>query len=440
MGYISGMIVTIDGPSGTGKTTTARAVARKLGFTYLDTGAMYRAFAWFMLARELKIEESGVTLELLNQFDFRIEARGEERRYFVENHDISQEIRQPDVTAASSEVAKYRIVRQHIVHLQREYAKSRDIVIEGRDLGSVVFPHAELKIFLTASARVRAERRYAEMCEKYPEAAAKTSVDQIMQAQEQRDENDTTRRISPLVCADDAKTIDTSNLTIDQVVERIVDYAKQVNERYNIFYSALYFSVRFVISLFLRLFFRFKVYGKENVGDGAAIIAANHASFLDPPVMGLMCPKELHFLARASLFRHFLFGKLIRMLHAHPIGGTVSDVAMFHEVEKLVLQGKKVVMFPEGRRSRNGKIMPFKRGVGMIVERTHVKVIPAYIGGTYRAWGRNMKFPRIFKRITIVFGKPLTFDRIEHESHKEYQENVAKAVQEAVEDLRKTHD
>ena len=195
------MVIAIDGPAGAGKSTVARAVADALGFTYLDTGAMYRAVA---LARLLGRDGSEVGFD--------------EGRVTLDGEDVSDRIRTPEVTEEASRVAAEREVREAMVARQRELMGDGDWVAEGRDIGSVVVPHAEVKVFLTADPRERAQRRAAELG---------ADPEEILAQQRARDERDSSREASPLVRADGAEELDTTGLTIDEVVERIVGLARR---------------------------------------------------------------------------------------------------------------------------------------------------------------------------------------------------------------------
>ncbi|HEV2495597.1 MAG TPA: (d)CMP kinase [Terriglobia bacterium] len=215
--------IAIDGPAGVGKSTVAKAVARRLGFAYVDSGATYRAAA-------LKVLESGVSpddpervVEIVAAADIRLEIRGGECRVLLDGEDVESWIRTPEVTLAASKVSRLPQVRQKLVTLQRSVATDRDVVMEGRDIGTVVLPGAPLKIFLKARAEERARRRLGqEQGEGINRTLAETA-----KAIARRDRLDTERSISPLVPAADAVEIDSTALTADRVVERIIDLAKE---------------------------------------------------------------------------------------------------------------------------------------------------------------------------------------------------------------------
>lgn len=216
------MIITIDGPSGTGKTTVARRVADKLHFVYFDTGAMYRCFTWFVLEHNIEINDSSAIEDLLKKFTFNIVEKNGAKQYFVGEKNATEIIRSRPVTAHVSAVSALEQVRAYLLTIQHRFAQKQNAVFEGRDLGTVVFPNAELKIFLTADPEIRAERRLNEMLEKRSEEARALNRDQMLVDIMRRDEYDSTREIAPLRCPADALQIDTTHLSIDQVVDQIV--------------------------------------------------------------------------------------------------------------------------------------------------------------------------------------------------------------------------
>jgi len=212
------MIITIDGPSGTGKATVAKEVAKRLSFTFFDTGAMYRAITWCMMHEKISLDDENAIENLLNSFNFRIEEKNGKKQYFVGDDDVTEVIRTSEVTAKVSAVSAIGIVRKKISGIQRKFAEKSNAVFEGRDMGSAVFPKADLKIFLNARPEVRAERRFKELVEKNPHC----TYEEILRDLLLRDEADSTRAISPLIKPEDAIEIDTSNLTVDEVVEKIL--------------------------------------------------------------------------------------------------------------------------------------------------------------------------------------------------------------------------
>lgn len=216
------MIITIDGPAGTGKSTVAKRLAEQLGIVFFDTGAMYRAVTYSILKDQINLEDKERIASLLKDFDFRIESVGHEKRYFVSNEEVTLPIRSQLVNKHVSEVAALAVVRDALSSLQRRFAESVDAVFEGRDMGTAVFPHADYKFFLTASPEVRAERRFREFLFKHPSEAENLTKQQVLEDLLRRDSYDSNREHAPLCAAEDAHQIDTSHLTIDEVVAKIL--------------------------------------------------------------------------------------------------------------------------------------------------------------------------------------------------------------------------
>lgn len=215
------MIVVIDGPAGAGKSTVARRLARRLGAAYLDTGAMYRALTWVAEQRGVRIDDGEALADLARAVPLTITPDHDGDRVAVDGTDITDAIRTPAVTAAVSAVSAHAGVRVAMVEAQRRLAASGDWVADGRDLGSVVWPAADVKIYLTASDGERARRRCAELQARGEDR----SFEQVLADVRRRDRLDSTRAESPLVVADGAVVIDCSDLDADQVVERIAALA-----------------------------------------------------------------------------------------------------------------------------------------------------------------------------------------------------------------------
>jgi len=187
---------------------------------------MYRAFAWFVLEHAIDINDSKAIEKALAQFQFEIVEKNKEKHYLVCGHDVTEVIRSRPVTAHSSLVSALKPVRAHLLDIQHQFAQKQNAVFEGRDLGTVVFPYAEFKIFLVADPKVRAERRLLETLAKNPQAASQLSHEELLADMIRRDEQDSNRQIAPLRCAEDAHQIDTTHLSIDQVVDEIVKYTQ----------------------------------------------------------------------------------------------------------------------------------------------------------------------------------------------------------------------
>ena len=217
--------IAIDGPAGAGKSTIAKRVAEKLGLIYVDTGAMFRAIALYMTGKCVKSNETYKVKEELNNIRLDIVYENGEQQIILNDENVSRLIRNPEISKAASSFAQVPEVRERLLILQRELADKRPVVMDGRDIGTKVLPSAAVKIFLTADVRVRAERRYKELTEK----GEKVNLEDIMSDIKSRDEQDMNRKVSPLVQADDAVLVDTSSLSVDEVVDAIIKIACDKN-------------------------------------------------------------------------------------------------------------------------------------------------------------------------------------------------------------------
>ena len=215
--------VAIDGPAGAGKSTIAKKAAEELGFIYVDTGAIYRAAALACIESHTAIDDAAAVEALLPQLDIRIIFFNGEQHILLNDKDVSESIRSENVSMAASRVSAIPAVRKFLLDLQRNFAKNADVIMDGRDIGTVVLPNAQVKIFLTASPEVRAKRRVLQLEEK----GEKADFDKILYDIVQRDYNDTNRKTAPLKAAETAVMVDTSEMTLEEVVNRIVAIRKE---------------------------------------------------------------------------------------------------------------------------------------------------------------------------------------------------------------------
>ncbi|MFQ5870451.1 MAG: (d)CMP kinase [Candidatus Zixiibacteriota bacterium] len=211
-------VIAIDGPASSGKSTTARLVAGRLGYLYLDTGAMYRAITLKALRAGVDLDDEKALEKLARDSTLRMSFENEVPRVFLNGEDVTSQIRSPEVSDSVSKVSAYPGVRGAMVALQREFAKEGGIVAEGRDIGTVVFPGAEVKIFLTCDLKERTKRRYLEL----ESQGISRSPDEIRENLSKRDEIDSNRESSPLLEAEEAVVVDTTNLTIEEQVEEVL--------------------------------------------------------------------------------------------------------------------------------------------------------------------------------------------------------------------------
>lgn len=214
--------IALDGPSGSGKSTVAKELSKKLNILYLDTGAMYRATALKAINLGVDtLDEKGV-LAFINDIDLKIEYENGSQHTILDGIDVSEKIREPHVSMAASNISSLKCVRLKMVEMQRKIASSMSCVLDGRDIGSFVLPNADYKFYITADVTVRAKRRFIELSEK----GHKVEFNQLKEEIERRDFNDKNRDFSPLKCADDAVVIDTSEMGINEVINKVLSYIK----------------------------------------------------------------------------------------------------------------------------------------------------------------------------------------------------------------------
>jgi len=219
---MNNIIVAIDGPAGSGKSTIAKIIAKKFNFTYIDTGAMYRMITLYLLENNIDFDDLKEIEKVLNTVN--LDMQGD--KFYLNNVDVTTKIREKRINENVSKVASIKIVRSNLVDLQRKVSNNKNVILDGRDVGTVIFPNAQVKIFLIASPEERARRRYNEFLEKKTEI----TYDEVLKSLKERDYIDSTRKESPLKKADDAIELDTTNLTIEDVINFI---AKEIEKNIN---------------------------------------------------------------------------------------------------------------------------------------------------------------------------------------------------------------
>jgi len=217
------LIIAIDGPSGAGKSTLAKRLARDLGYTYLDTGAMYRALALKILRQGLDLSDATKLAKLVEATDIDLVHREGNLQVLLDGVNVSALIRTPEVSQMASKASAFSVVRKRMLDLQRALGQRGNVVAEGRDIGTVIFPQAEVKIYLDASVQERARRRYEEL----RAAGRDVTVEETIRELEERDKRDSERDVAPLRKAEDALAIDSSGLTAEAVLERVMRVIKQ---------------------------------------------------------------------------------------------------------------------------------------------------------------------------------------------------------------------
>jgi cytidylate kinase len=376
--------IAIDGPAGSGKSTLAARVAQQLGFVHVDTGAMYRALTLIALREGIDAADAPGLAERLRSLDLSFE----EGRLQMNREDVAEAIRSEEVTARVSEISAHLAVRRAMVQRQRKLCRhaSRGAVLEGRDIGSVVLPLARCKIYLDADLAERARRRLLQIGAEATEARVADMAREI----ERRDRSDSERENSPLLISPDAHVIDTTSLSIEEVVERVIAIARdsfrapasrQEVKPYRYRKSTFAWAQRLIRLVYFRPC-GMRVYGRANQAVAEALVyASNHISHFDPPVAGSGLDRELHFLAKRELFVG-LFGRIISYFNSIPIHRGRWDETAFSAAVEVVRSGQSLMFFPEGTRKPSGRPGPAKRGLGILLQRTSAPMVPVFVRGT----------------------------------------------------------
>ena len=378
------MKIAIDGPAGSGKSSLAKEIAKRLGVLYVDTGAMYRAIT----LKLLKEDESSYEDILKNT---KISFEGD--KIFLDGRDVSKEIRENEISNKTSEMSKKKIIRDYLVKMQREIARDKDVVMEGRDIGSVVLKDAEYKFFLTADVETRAMRRYKQIDDD------KVSFDEILEDLKVRDYNDSHRENSPLIQTEDAILIDSTDLNAEETIEKIISYIKR--------WRMFYFTVRRIVGFFMRHIYRLEVHGRENIPQDSErlIICGNHKSNLDPVAISAIFQRQIFWMAKKELFENKFFGGFLTKLGAFPIDREGNDLAAIKKSLKILKNEDVLGIFPEGTRVKEADYTRIKSGIALIAQKTNSRVLPVYIEGDYKPFRKT----RIYFREPVKINKEIKY-------------------------------
>lgn len=399
-------VLAIDGPAGTGKTTSACEAARRLGFTYIDSGALYRAIAFAGVERGIVDAESAELKHLLTDLPVRARLSAERFHVYLGDHEITDDLRSPEVSSLASKIAVREDVRDRVGVWLRELACQGPAVIEGRDIGTAVFPDAELKIFLTASLPERARRRTLELAAK----GSALSEQEVARQIAERDDRDSGRAVAPLRQAPDAVVIDTTDIEIEEQVQRILDaWGARVTPRVRCTYAIEQGLIRFGV----RLLWGLQVEGLENLPrHGSVILAANHKSYLDPPLIGSVCGREIHYLAKRELFEKPIARMWFRSHNSIPIAREGFDRQAIERCLAILHSGGALLVFPEGTRIRRGGLGPAREGIALLAARGNVPIVPVHLKGTWSGErkliggkGIQVRFGRAFRIGPLPAGK-----------------------------------
>jgi cytidylate kinase len=404
------LTIAIDGPAGAGKSTLAKLIAKRLDYSYLESGLLYRTLTYEALKRKIDFADEKTLIKLAAEIKIEIKELDGEWHIFLNGEDISDRIKTPEVDEKVARIGKIKGVREEFLKFQRRMARNRGIVVEGRDIGTVVLPDADKKFYIDASLEERAKRK----CKELKEKGYGVSLSKVREETRERDLADMTRKAGPLKKAEDAIKIDTTKLTIEEGIKAVLKEIKKKGKRW-----ILYTFLHMIGQLLLKILFRLEVRGRENIPKkGAVIIASNHLSFLDPPLVGVSSPRRLHYMAVAEVFKFFFIGNLSRRLGAFPVKKKGVDIGATKRALKILKDREAMLIFIEGTRSPSGNLLKPKPGVGMLAYKSGAMVIPTLIIGSQRALPFKCRFIRP-RKIKVFFARPLAIERFSHLKSKE---------------------
>ena len=420
-------VVAIDGPAGSGKGSITEIVAQKLGLECIDTGAMYRCVTLDMINKNIKLDELDKIKDLLNNIDINLDE--ENKKVFLNGEDVTEKIRSMEVTKLVSKVSSIKEARLKLVDLQRAIAKNKDIIMEGRDITTVVFPKADVKIYLDADVEERAKRRFKQNQQKNIES----TYEEVLQNMKNRDENDKNKEFGALKVAEDAIVIDSTNMTIKQVTKKIVKLIKDTKKEQRLEQKVyeetpdtafkrfrLKLTKVIVYNVFYKLVYRIKKVDEKNLPDeGAYILCANHVNMLDALAVVCGCKRKVRFICKESMFRNKALGWALKLSDTIPINREKNDIEAMKRSLKALKNGEVLGVFPEGTRKGMAKNLKAKSGAAFFSLKTGTKVIPMGIQGSFKP----------FTKVKLVFGEPLDFSEYYgKEKDKEALEKVTNII------------
>ncbi len=393
--------IAIDGPGGAGKSSVAKYLAKELGYIYVDTGALYRTIGYHVLQNGISTGDTERIVAELKNISLSLKFEGRQI-VLLNGNDIGDFIRTPEVSMAASKVSAIPEVRAFLLETQRNIAKQNNVIMDGRDIGTVILPNADLKIFLIASPAARAARRLDEL--KYK--GIETTFEQVLAEMNERDKNDSTRESAPLKKADDAILLDNSDLSMEETANRILEELKKKETlKKNI---QTYDRLKRRYEKAVKRCFHVKVEGLENVPANAGyLVCGNHIGARDVLIIAAALPHQIRFVAKKELFSVPLIGRVIRKAGAVEIDRTGNDVAAIRTSIDLLKSKESVAIFPQGHRNpgvapQNTKI---HNGAALIAYRSNADVLPVNLCVKGFKYG-------LFKKVTLKIGKVISHSEL----------------------------
>lgn len=438
-------IIAIDGTAGSGKGTLAKGLAKRLNITNIDTGAMYRCVTLYMIRNEIRLEDTEKIKEMLKKINIELKKEGDIDLVYLDGENVTREIRENAVNRLVSQVSHVVEIRNNITDLSRKVAKGKQVIMEGRDIGTNVFPNADIKIYLDATPEERAKRRLKQNEEK----GINIDFEEILENIKFRDNNDKTSSVAPLKQAEDAIYIDSSNMSIQEVEDEVIrlveekkrqkisnkkEEKKSTNKKKDSTWKIVQREfVRYFLKGLYKIIYRVKVEGKENVPkEGAFILCGNHVSFIQVPIIVLFTPrKDVNFIAKSELFNNKILAWLGYLFDVIPVKRGKQDVDSMKKSLRVLSNGNILGLFPEGTRNGIQKKVKVKNGASFMALKTGAKVLPV---------GIKVVKKEPFSKIIVNFGKTLDYSdkktkmpekEVLEQTTTEIMDTIVKLIEEA---------
>ena len=425
-------IVAIDGPAGTGKGTVTKILAKKFKLINIDTGAMYRCVTLDMIRKGVKLDETDKIIDILENIKIEFKKENDKDLVFLNGENVTEKLRSKEVTNLVSQVSGVKEVRLSMAGLQRKMAEGKEVIMEGRDIGTYVFPGADVKIYLDADLDERAKRRFKQNREQ----GINIPYVEVLENIKMRDENDKSKEIGALKLARDAEVVDSTSMSISQVVREIsaiIDKKKKEIKlqakiykprKDNAWKRFVRCIVRAVLVTAYRIAYHVKITGNVPK-EGAYILCWNHINYLDAAAIVLFNKRKVNFVAKEDLFTHDILMWLGHLFDAIPIKRDMQDIEAMKRCLKVLKNGELLGIFPEGTRKGMEKNMKAKNGAAYMAIKSGVKVIPIGIHGTFKP----------FSKVYLNYGEPIDLSDYKNQKGKldEATELVMNQIKELME-------
>ena len=373
----------------------------------------------------IKLDELDKIKEMLTSINIEMKIEDEKQLFFLNGEDVTEKIRSKEVSELVSPVSSIKEVRLAMVNLQRKMAEGKDVIMEGRDIGTYVFPTADVKIYLDADLEERAKRRFRQNMEK----GIKMSYMDVLENIKRRDENDRAKELGALKVAKDAEVVDSTTKSIEQVVREISEIIKKKKKDIKLekkiykprketaWKKFVRKVVKVVLRTLYRIAYRVRITGKVPK-EGAYLICGNHINYLDAAAIVLFNKRKVNFVAKEDLFTHGILFWLGHLFDAIPIKRNMQDIDAMKRCLKVLKNGELLGIFPEGTRKGMEKNMKAKNGAAFMAIRSNVKVIPVGIHGTFKP----------FSKVYINYGEPIDVSKYSKDQLDEATEEIMEQI------------